>query len=398
MATDPVESIRSTEHRTPFTANLRKQLVGLAHLEPSLEHPYLSVYVDWRPEGENPNVRPGKLTIENKFAEHRRKLKDAGHDRRGFDADVERIDAFLNDGIDPAVHGIFILSCDAKNVFETVLLAMPLDTRLTVSPTPDLRTLVRVIEDFPRFAVLHADQHDASVFIINRASAESTRELASNEYPSKSDAGGWSQKRFQARQEERVSHFAKAVAEETRKLLDETHIKMLVLSAGEVFGSALHEEFHQTVKERIVGEIHLDMQASESEIVEAALPVVEQAERNQEADAMRTLEDALGSGNQGAGGVDDVLLALESGQVMTLLMAEDFEANGWADYGLNLYGPGEIPGEHPAGGDREALVSIDLAEEFVRLALSTSATVEIVPSREATRLHKHGGVGAILRY
>ena len=398
MATDPVESIRSTEHQTPFTANLRKQLVNLAHLEPSLEHPYLSVYVDWRPEGENPNVRPGKITLENKFSEHRRKLKDADRDRRGFDADVTRIDAFLEDGIDPAVHGIFILSCDAQNVFETVLLAMPLDTRLTVSPTPDLRTLVRAIEDFPRFAVLHADQHDASVFIINRASAESTRKLESNDYPSKSDVGGWKMQGFQARQEERVSHFARAVAEETRKLLDEARIKMLVLSVGEVFGSALHEEFHQTVKEKIAGEIHLNMQASESEIVEAALPVVEQAERNLEADAIRTLEDALGAGNQGAGGVDDVLMALASGQVMTLLMAEDFEANGWADYDLNLYGAGEIPSEHPAAGDRDALVKIDLAEEFVRLALSTSAAVEIVTSGEAARLHKHGGVGAILRY
>lgn len=398
MATDPVEGVRSEERQTPFTTNLRKQLMDLAHLEPSPEHPYLSVYVDWRPEGENPGVRAGKTTLENKLSEQRRKLKEGGRDRSGFDADVERIEAFLEDGIDPAVHGIFILSCDAKNVFETVLMAMPLDTRLTVSPTPDLRSLVRVIEDFPRFAVLHADQHDASIFIINRASAESTLALDSNDYPSGNEAGGWSQRRFQARQEERLSHFAKFVAEETRKLLDEAHIKMLVLSVGEVFGSALHEDFHQTVKERIVGEIHLDMQASESAIVEAAMPVVEQAERNREADAIRTLEDAIGAGNQGTGGVDDVLLALESGQVKTLLMAEDFEANGWADYGLNLYGAGEIPGEHPAAGDQEAMVKIDLAEEFVRLALSTSATIEIVPSREAARLHKHGGVGAILRY
>lgn len=398
MATDPVESIRSTQRETPFTANLRKQLVELAHLEPSKEHPYLSVYVDWRPEGENPNVRPGKVELENRIAEYRRQLQDADRDRRGFDADVERIDAFLGDGIDPAVHGVFILSCNAKNVFETVLLAMPFDTRLTVSPTPDLRNLVQVIEDFPRFAVLHADQHDASILVINRASAESTRELESNEYPRKSDAGGWSQRRFEARQEERVSHFAKAVAEDTRKVLDEGHIKTLVLSVGEVFGAALQEEFHQTVKQRIVGEIHLDIQATESEVVEAALPVVEQAERNRKADAIGTLEDALGAGNQGAGGVDDVLLALESGQVMTLLMADDFEANGWADFDLNMYGPGEIPREHPAGGDRSALVNVDLAEEFVRLALSTGATVEIVPSREAARLHKHGGVGAILRY
>lgn len=398
MVTDPVKSIRSEVRQSPFSTNLRKRLLDLAHLAPSVEHPYLSLYVDWRPEGENPGVRPGMKEVENKLADQRRKLRDAGIDRRAFEADVERSVAFLNDGIDPAVHGVFVVSCLAKDVFETVLLAVPLDTTLTVSPTPDLRDLVKVVADYPRFAVLQADQHDASIFIINRASAESTRELESNDYPSRSDTGGWSQRRFQARQEERLTHFAKAVAEEARKLLDDEHIDMLVLSAGEVFGSALQQEFHQTVTDRIAGEVHLDMHASESRILEAALPVIEQAERNREADSIRTLDGALGAGNQGAAGVDDVLMALESGQVMTLLCADDFEADGWADYDLNVYGAGAIPREHPAGGDVESLTPVDLAAEFVRLALSTGATVEIVPSRTAARLHQHGGIGAILRY
>ncbi len=398
MATDPLEKIHSEERQTPFTTNLRERIEHLARLDPSVQHPYLSVYVDWRPEGENPNVRPGTIALENAFSEHRRKLMEAHQDRRGFEADVERINAFLDDGVDPAVHGIFMLSCDARDTFETVLLAMPFETKVTMGPTPHLRSLVRVAEDFPRFAVLHADQLEASIFLINRAIAEATRELESNDYPTKTQAGGWSQRRYQARQEERVSHFAKAVAEETRKVLDEEQIKMLVLSAGEVFRSALDDEFHQSVKDRIVGEIHLENQATEAEIVAAALPVVEQAERNREAEAIRTLEDAIAAGGRGAGGVDDVLLALETGQVMTLLMADDFEADGWADYDLNLFGAGAIPAEHPAGGDTASLVPIGLAEEFVRLALATDADVEIIPAREAARLHTHGGVGAILRY
>lgn len=398
MATDPVERIRTEERQSPFSANLRKRAVGFAQLAHAPGHPYLSVYIDWRPEGESPGVRPGKIKLENRITEQRRALKDAGKDTREFDADVERVTRFLDDGIDPAVHGMFLLACDAHDVFETVQLAIPVDTTAMLGPTPSLRRLVTVIEDYPRFAVLHADQHEASLYVINRATPESTVSLESNDYPRKQQQGGWSQQRFQARQDERVSHFARAVAEETRRQLDDEQVKLLVLSVGEVFGSALQEDLHQTVKDRIVGEIRLDNNASESEIITAALPVVEQAERDREANAILTWQDAVGAGTQGAAGTEDVLLALESGQVMTLLMSDDFEADGWADFGMDLYGAGGIPAEHPAGGELENLVKVDLDEQFIRRALQTSARIKIVPATNAARLHHRGGVGAILRY
>ena len=396
-ATDPVESIRSEERKTPFTANLRRKLDELAHLEPSLEHPYITVYIDWRPEGENPRIRPGKKSIENEITKHRRALREAGKDTRDFDASVQRITDFINDGIDPAIHGIFILSCDAKDIFETVFLAIPLETRMTVSPTPALLRLVAVVEDYPRFAVLHADQHDASLYVVNRASPQSEVSLESNDYPRRQSQGGWSQRRYQARQDERVQHFARAVAEEVRRVLDEERLTMLILSVGEVFGSALDDEWHQSVKERIVGKVSLENAATEAEIIEAAHQLAEQTERAREVEAIKQFKDALGSG-QGVAGAEEVLPALANGQVAMLLMADDFKGSGWADYSLGMFGVGPVPTEHPAGGNVDDLVAIDLPEEIVRLALATGASGEVVPSQNAARLHEHGGVGAILRY
>jgi protein required for attachment to host cells len=398
MATDPVERMRSEQRRTPFSGNLKQRLIDLAHLPPSVDNHYVSVYIDWRPEGENPGVRPGKTILENQIAERRREFKESGIDTRGFEADVERITGFIDDGIDPAVHGIFILASDANNIFETVFIAMPFETSLLVSPTPSLQQLMAVVEDYPRFVVLHADQHDASMFVINRASPQSEVYLESNEYPRKQSQGGWSQQRFQARQDERLQHFARAVAEEVRRVMDDEKIDMLVLSASEVFNSALDHEFHQTVKERIVGEIHLPTNAGENDIVEHAQKVVEQAERAREAKDIQKLEDALGAGNHGAAGTDDVINALLNGQVMILLMADDYKATGWADYNMNLFGSGDIPSEHPSGGDPKSLVEIDLAQELVRLALSTSAWVEIVQRANAAHLNRHGGVAALLRF
>jgi protein required for attachment to host cells len=398
MATDPVERIRSEQRKTPFSLNLRERVHDLAHLEPSTGKEYVSVYIDWRPEGENPNVRPGKVVLEKAVADHRRHLRDAGIDTVGFDADVERIMMMIEDGIDPAVQGIFVLANDTRNIFEVVLLALPFETQISVSPTPSLRTLIAVVEDYPRFAVLHADQHDASLFVINRASPQSEMSIESNEYPRKQSQGGWSQRRFQARQDERVQHFARAVGEEVRRVLDEEKIDMLIMSAGEVFSSALSEEMHQSVKERIVGEIRLPANAGEREIFEEALKVAEQAERAREAANISKLEDSVGAGNHGASGPDEVLQALTNGQVALLLMADDFEADGWADHTMSIYGVGAPPDEHPANGNLDSVVKVDLSEEIIRLALSTGARVEIVPGEHAARLHRHGGVGALLRY
>lgn len=398
MATDPVERIRSEERDTPFSVNLRQKLQDLAHLEPSPEHKYVTAYIDWRPGGESPGSRPGRTLLDNAISQWRRDLRDAGESTSGFDADVERITNFIDDGIDPAVHGIFVLANDELGVFEAVMLAMPMETDLHVGPTPKLRTLMAIVEDFPRFALLQADQHDANLYVINRASPQSETSLESNEYPRRHQQGGWSQRRFEARAEERVQHFARAVAEETRKLIDEEQLEMLIVSASDVFKSALDDEFHQTVKEKIVGELSLDGNAAEHEIIEAAQEVAEQAERNREMESILRLEDAIGAGNQGASGPADVLRALANGQVSKLLMADDFEGTGWADFTLNLFGIGNVPTSHPTGGEIGNLASINVAEEMVRLALATGAQVEIVPGASAARLHEHGGVGALLRY
>ena len=54
MATDPVQQIRELEHDTPLATDLKATLARLAALPPSTEAPYLTVSLDWRPEGSAP--------------------------------------------------------------------------------------------------------------------------------------------------------------------------------------------------------------------------------------------------------------------------------------------------------------------------------------------------------
>lgn len=437
MATDPTRSVKHIEHDTELTANVDRRLRRLASLPPSTDIPYLTVSVDWRIEGTNPGRSPqpdpdGEMDDTPSSRRPSRRILDQqmsamidDHGPRGpvfnsLSADAERIGQYLDSELDPSANGVFIVACAAQGVFEPIALGIPLPTRLSRGPTPALGEFVRVVDDHPPYAVLLADQHNATLSFITLATMEQSVSLESSGYPRKQQQGGWSQRRYQARADERVDAFARDIAEETRKALDELDVGMLIVAGDEVITSALNAAFHQTVTARIVATLRMDIRTSEHDLLIETMPVAEQAERDREAAEVSRLLDAIGAAGHGAGGADDTLTALQAGQVDTLIMNDDFTGSGWADFSLPIYGVGEIPAQHPLGGDKGAIVPIALEDELVRLALQTDARVEVVHSsvpvkdaevrdlpeahgkqprtKAAVSLDQHGGVGAILRF
>jgi hypothetical protein len=445
VATNPIQRIRDHAHDSPLDLDAARTLGQLATLPPSTAAPYLSLSLDWRPQGSDPgrapaseprpserrsgrddgfregtSRRPSRQVFEREVA---KVIEGYGPRGAAFDsltADIERIGTFLDEELNPAAQGIFIVACSAAGVFEPLALGLPLPTRLAVGPTPALGALARLIEDHPAYAVLLADQHEATLSFITQATRGQSVALESTDYPRKQQQGGWSQRRFQARADERVAAFARGIADEVARALDETGVDLLVVAGDEVITSALDPAFHPTVKERIIETIRLDNRASEREIVEATHPLAEQAEREREISAAAAVRDAVGAGGLGVAGAEATVTALQAGQVETLVIGDDFAAGGWADYGLPVYGVGEPPSEHPAGGDPADLVAIALEEEVIRLALLTGAEVQIVHSavpldwvegaaipeagtlpprsEAATLLDELGGIGAVLRF
>ena len=399
MATDPVEQILTSEIDSGFSTDLNKSLRELARLEPSTAIPYLSVYLDWRPDGERPHRRSA-LTIFNNQAEKLvASFPEQSEARASLATDVQRVRSLIETGVDPSVHGIIVIANASLDIFESFVLAIPVENDVSVGPTPRLLQMVRVVEDFPRYAVLVADQKDAMLTVINRAARIARVEVHGDDDANHHAQGGWSQRRFQTRNEERRAHFARAIADETRRAIADSNIEMLVVAAGDVMASALRSEFHESVSKRVVGNIHLDIRASYDEILDATMPLVEQAEKEREYEAVKTLLDQVGSNNRGVVGTQETLDALLRGQVMTIVMSSDFSTRGWADYEMNLYGVGDTPAQHPAGGDLSALHAVELAEEIVRLTVVTDAEGEIVhtDTPAAEKLADHA-VGGILRY
>jgi peptide subunit release factor 1 (eRF1) len=243
--------------------------------------------------------------------------------------------------------------------------------------------------------------------------------LESSDWPRKQQTGGLSQRRLQSRAEERVAAFARRIADEVASTLETAEIQMLVVAGDEVMTSALAAAFPQSVSDRIIATIRLDIRASEQEVIEATLPLVEAVERDQELDAARAVTAELAT-NQAAAGAPAVLRALQTGQVATLVVVEDFAAEGWADFAREVYGVGPIPKEHPLAGDMTDIVPVALEEALIRLAVRTGADIQIIesgvpvdetgaepippqgnppPRSEAAQLLDDlGGIGALLRF
>ncbi len=446
MATDPVQQIRELEHDTPLAMDLNATLTRLAALPPSPEAPYLTVSLDWRPEGS----APGRFEpSEPKRSERRAPREEDGAPRRpawqelrrGLDetvnsygprgaafesltADMERLTTYLDEELDPAATGIVVIACHQQGVFEPVPLDVPVDSGFTVGPIPALRQLARAADDYPSYAIIAADQRDAFLWLMEGQTWDRGVQLEASGYPRKQQQGGWSQKRYQNRADERVEAFARTIAEETRRAFEEVNAPVpyeyLIIAANEQMFTLLNAELHETIKERVLGQITLPIEASISEVIAAAQPLVEEAERKREMEAVQAVRDGVGAGGKGVAGAVDTITALETGQVMTLVMNDDFLQLGWADYTLPLYGVGSPPGEHPAGGDVANLVPTTVEDEVVRLALQIGAEVQLVrsavpvgveeqeqipdaddptPRSEAARaLDELGGIGAILRY
>lgn len=441
MVTEPLRRVRRTTHDIPLSFGIRDALTRLADLPPSLDVPYLTVCLDWTPAGGNPGRdaaplvkrsqwrvnrnasgqqrRPARTVMESELNGLINESEPRGEALDSLNAAAERIAVYLDTELDPAAQGVYIVANAALGVFEPLALGVPLETAVHAGPLPVLTPLAQQVDDFPAYMVLLADQKEATVALIRRARHGRSVWLEGTNFPRRTQQGGESQARYQRRVDERINAFARHVADETLAALQEEEVDMLIVAGNEVMTSALANEFHHTVQEAVVDTIRLDMTASEQEILDATLPIAERAERERELAKVERIANAVAADGRGVAGSAGVLRALQAGQASGIAMVDDYREAGWADLELAIYGTGPVPESHPTGGDVAKLVPVALENEMIRLAVQTSARIEIVktaadaddvesdsipasgslPRTEAAqRLDGLGGVGATLRY
>jgi hypothetical protein len=407
MAFNPVKRVRERRYPTALQAHLAERLEALAALPPVTSTPYLTVSLDWRPSGSDPEYR-GSMQL---FEQETKRIQQE-HWPRGdvFDSlgkDILRMRDWLANRVDPATKGVFIVANSGADIFEAVTLGMPLQSRIIAGPIPALMPLARLDEDNPTYAVLLADQQNAYLSLISQGHRVEELAMASSDYPRKQATGGWSQRRFQQRADERIMALGRQISEEANGYLKEHGVEMLVVAGDDLITGVLDRTMPDDLKDLIIATIRLDIQATTEEIVDATLPLAEQAEAARERISVETVVDMAQSGGAAVTGSH-------------LVINEDFHEDGWVDFVQQRYGAGENRDVFAGATDKFEAVPIIVEEEMVRLAIRSGAEIDVIhtavpmkdedPNRTlpeageiprapaAEILDKFGGVGAVLRY
>ncbi|MDT7689320.1 MAG: hypothetical protein QOE46_2079 [Acidobacteriota bacterium] len=370
----------------------------LAGFEP-VELPFISLYLNAQA---NENGRQDfDRFLRKEFSERARTLKAHTPERESFDRDVERIQNYLRDELRPETNGVAIFACaGAEDFFEPIQTAAPIENhRLYIYNQPHLYPLARLMDQYPRYAVLVADTNRARLFVFGRGKALQ-RDEVQNVKTRGVKVGGWSQMRYQRRAEQYHLQHAKELAEMLDTVVREDNIKHIILAGDEVIIPVLKEQFPKAVAERVVDVLSLDINAPEHEIFAGTMEAMQEHDAQTDVEKVKRLFDEYRAGGLGVVGSTDTLEALAMGQVEELLIsARQQHVEGDREDVAIL---SDIEVAEPIVAGQDAAVagieadSVIVADDLVTRARQTSARITFI--EDASLLEEVGGCGAFLRY
>ena len=210
----------------------------------------------------------------------------------------------------------------------------------------------------------------------------------------RTEAGGWSQMRYQRHVDNLYLHHAKDVIEALDRIVREEAIENVILAGDEVIIPLLREQMPPALAKKTEDTMRLDIRTPEHEIMERTLETFRVRDAVIDMERVAELKDAVRGTNLGVAGAADTLAALLNGQVDELFLTAGMSEieNEPEEVGavLKAYAPGK-EGETPDSSRRRIVV-----DELIRRAKETGARIHFV--EDASLLAAMGGVGATLRY
>ena len=316
-------------------------------------------------------------------------LEDLSHDELiALREDVDRVRGVLEgSGIaDNGTRGLAVYACKPADLLETVQLGRIVESQVVIDRTPYVEPLVEQVTG-ERWMVLLANRRTARFFLGDGHAFEETDRVEDNVH-SQHQQGGWSQQRYERSvDKDKDDHLAHA-ADIAFTAHKRRGIDRLLVGGPEEIVSDLTGKLHSYLRERVMGQVQVDVENSSIEDVrKAAAEAVEAHEKHGEREALDRLAEGVGRGTRGTAGLDDTLAALNEARVEILLLAEGFRAPGRFDRDTAML--------HPAGYESGEEVD-NVAEAAIEKAIEQAAKVVVV--RHHDDLESLGGIGAVLRF
>lgn len=359
---------------------------------PAADAPFLSIYLDWKPDGSG--KRPSLRILEDELNAVAEDMAGDSVHRDGFAADRERIMTYLNREAPKDAHAIVIFACSEQGVWTTLPLQATVDTTIAVDRYPHTFQLARLIDDHEPCAVVLAEGQEARIFLIGLTAVEQIAETEAAEKIKRFDQGGEAQMLFQRRTDNLIKAHMRDIAKHLEQIIARYDVQHVIIAGNDAIKGMVMDAMTEPITARLIDYIHLEPNSSMNIILETIEPLLHEAERRKEADQLAALEEQAGAPDGlGAVGVAQIALALSKGQVQTLLMLQSFSGTGGECTNCGTLRAGQRDKCPYDGGEMRP---VELREAFTTRAVQQSAGIEIVEASDY--LAAHEAVGALLRY
>jgi peptide chain release factor subunit 1 len=320
--------------------------------------------------------------------------KDLTHEQRGaLKSDFERIARWFDDDFDrDGAQGLAVFAAGLDNFWLTLSLPEPVPDRVKIASNFYLAPLVSLLgrSDGAIVAVVGREQGQ-----LYRLRAGKLEEIAEHydEQPGQHDQGGWSQGRYQRHIEKLVQEHLKGVAEELDRSRRRMHSPKIVLVCSEEMRSEFTEALPLDAREALVGWVPAKSHAGPAELLEVVTPVLEEAQKKDEAETLARWREEAGRNGRAASGWEQTLEAASDARVELLLFQSGADRPAWRCPAC---------GRAAAEGGNCPLDGTSLEPTDAGLDLAVHQTLAHGGVVWAVRHHEDlapvGGIGALLRF
>ena len=235
-------------------------------------------------------------------------LADRGeltHDQKaGLQSDFERIrDFFANDFDRAGTQGLAVFAAGLDAFWSVNALSEPVPDRVCVGPDFYLRPLVPLLGRGQGAIVAVIDRERGLLFQLTNGRLEPLADL-SEEQPGRHDQGGWSQARFQRHIDELARDHLRAVAVNLDGHVRRGLAKHIVVVGPEEARAGFTDMLAQETQSAFVGATAGEGYATPTELLELALPFLEQARAAEETAALERWQEEAGRSGRAASGWD----------------------------------------------------------------------------------------------
>jgi peptide chain release factor subunit 1 len=341
-----------------------------------------------------PTEEGGIIRLKNLINEAQAAKEEwTGPQVKSVSEDLARIEHLVIEEMVMRSGGLAVFACSAAGLWKVYHLPGKAGPLLAVDHATRMRPMIELLNRYKRYCTVLVGKGRARIFLLSPADVEERSDMF-GVVPGRHDQGGWAQARYQRHHDDRVMHHLKDTADQTFALLQREEFRRLFVAGTEELVSEFVEYLHPYLKARLAGTFPMEMVSSRKEVQEQTLAAAGELREIYESEAIEKLRGEVYTGNLGAAGLEDTVHSLQKGQVLMLLVNEDFSAVGQrctSCRSLCLMDPCPF-----CGATMEPLE--DVVEDVVSQAFLQNCEIRFVRGANKEKLAELGGIGALLRF